>query len=153
MATLAKKDAIAEAIKDSINSATGPLVPWQPAERKHAFEITLEDVARADTAEKEIPITTVFPRAERKIKTSRNSYSHEYDIGICVQCYCPFSDRDRLDVFSRLVEEISDWIGTAGPQANATYMRHEMVSLFDASQLRESQQFVSATVFTYRIER
>ena len=150
MTAAAKADLIAEAVKDSINA--GPLEDYDPAERKHALEIALEDVQRIQEAGGEFPIVTVFPRAERKARGSRTTWTREYDIAICVQSRCVFGDKERQDELTYLVEQITDHLGTAGTMASCPLVRSEIV-LFDLKQLHELQHFFAVPVFTYRIER
>ena len=150
---LSKADTIAQALTDSLNANTGPLVNLLPATRRHAFESTLEEVARIDSADTLAPIVNVIPRAERFTRASRSKWTHEYDMSVSVQCYCNFSDTDRLDELCLLIEAICDYVKDAGAMASASFLKMEITSLFDANTLHERQQFFSMPMFTYRIER
>lgn len=150
---LGKADTIAQAVTDSLNASSGPLVDLLPADRKHAFESTLEDVARLDSADRLAPIVNVIPRAERITRGSRSTFTHEYDIGVSIQSYCNFSDTERLDELCLLVEQICDHLKDAGPMASASFSKIEINTLFDASQLHERQQFFAMPMITYRTER
>lgn len=151
--TLCKADAIAQAITDRLNTTGGLLAEKLPATRKHAFEATLEDIARTDSADTLAPIITVFPRAERKTRTSRSGFAHEYDMAIAIQCYCGFGDTDRIDELTQFVGSVCDDLASAGRMANAVFMRLDINSIFDVTQLHERQQFLSIPQFTYRLER
>jgi len=148
---LSKADTIAEAIKTALNA--GPLVGVVAAVRKHAFQRTLEEVARVDGATASQPIVTVYPVAETKQRTSRVAWQHTYTIGLCVQSYCDFTNTTRLDELALFTEGLLDFLATAGPMASAQFMTLDHDQIFDSSQLHERQQFMTTPNLTYRIER
>ncbi len=150
---LAKADSLAQAVVDSLNASSGPLLGLLPAARKHAFEATLEEVARLNSADRLAPVINVIPRAERMVRASRTKFTHEYDLGVAIQSYCNFADTDRLDELCLLVEKICDHIKAAGSLASTSFVKIEISSLFDAQQLHERQQFFAMPMITYRIER
>lgn len=148
---LSKADTIAEAIKTALNA--GPLSSTLPATRKHAFQRTLEEVARVDEAGATNPIVTVYPVGETKLRTSRLTWQHTYTIGISIQSYCDFTNTTRQDELTLLTESLLDYLATAGAMGGAQFMQLDHDQLFDASQLHERQQFFTSPQLTYRLER
>lgn len=149
--THSKKDAIAEAVKESLIVAG--LVTRARCERKHAFEKKLEDVARIDSGERVPPLVTVCPKAESKVRGARGPWIHLYDIAITIQAYCQFTDLEWQDELSKKVEAIADHISTVREMAGATFMTMSLDALFDLDHLHDNSQYLAMPVFTYRLER
>lgn len=144
---------IAEAITDALNGTGGPCENQRAAVRKHAVKATLEDVARVDDADEDEPIVTVFVRAYSRTRTGRKQWAYLYEIGVCVQSYCLFTDVDRVEELTLFTEQVIDFVSLAGAMADAALLTAEQQPLFDSTQLDASNQFLAIPTFTYRIER
>lgn len=151
--SLAKADAIAEAIKTALNGVGGPLASLTPATRKHVFGIKIEDVANIGKTNANDPVVTVFPHTWGKARTSRSTFAHEVAIGVCVQAYCEFTNTARLDELTLIVEGIADFLQAAGVMSHAVLMTVELDQLMDTQHAHTAQQFHSTPIFTYRLER
>ena len=143
--------AIADAITTAINA--GPLTGITPATRKHAFAKKLEDVAKIGESNPKNPTVTVFVKGYTRQRISRATWAYMYEIGVCVQSYCQFSDTTRAEELNLFVQGIADFLSTAGAMNGAPLMTHELDPLFDSQHLETCQQFHSTPTFTYRLER
>lgn len=151
--TLFYGDTIADAVVTLLNSSGGPCYGQKQAVRTHAIKANLEDTARIDEADEEQPVVSVFVKGYQRTQSGRNSFQHTYRIGVCVQCYCTFTNTSRVAELTRFTETVVDRLTTNRVVATAAFMGVDHEPLFYDQMLDSANQFLSVPIITYRIER
>lgn len=141
---MARQRTIALALAESLNGETF----------SEPFAATAKSIKLSELPDCEALCISVVPRARRSEQTARGIFADVYEIGVAVQAHVTHDDQERLDELERLVEEITDFVESAGRQAAAIRLPEtELSPLFDSNRLIERGQFLSVPTFAYRLER
>ena len=142
-----KHVAIAEAVKDSLNSAT--LTLDFVAERKYPGAVELKDVGQAEVFV--FPIAHTWQYANRQITSI-----HRYAVQVVVRALLDVSaneyNQDQIDDLLALMEDIGDQLRDAGKMSGATLSSGTNDPLFEPDKLDENL-FYAGLVFEYQLGR
>jgi hypothetical protein len=134
---------ITEAVRTSLAGATlsQPIVP----QRLYLPSFDLTDMTALQVS--------VVPAASSVAIASRRSQREDHQVHVAVQKKVDPTAVAAVDDLVQLVQEIDDYLRSAGPMAGATWIGTALEPLYHPEHLRDKGVFTSVLTLTYRLHR